>query len=163
MVGHEALRLLQARLDDPQCPCVGMVADLQLHYDLRIRQTERHLWSPALSGHFEDNDEGGTVLFGLIGPNPSVWTAIAFSYLALGTGILFLLTLGGVQVFLGKNPWAFGASLALLVLMLVAWAIAQAGHKIAAPQTTILRHFLEDTFDLNAREHQRTDEDPYHA
>jgi len=163
MTGQEALQLLHQRLSAAQCPCVGMLADLQLHYDLRIPKAERHLWSPALSGHFEDTEEGGTILFGLIGPNPNTWTAVAFSYLALGTGILFLLTLGGVQIFLDKNPWAFWASLMLLFLMLVAWVIAQVGQRIAAPQTTVLRHFLEDTFQLNAQEHQRTDADPYHA
>jgi len=140
-----------------------MIADLQMHYDLRMPQDQRHLWSPALSGHFEDKEGGGSVLHGLIGPNPNAWTAVTFSYLACGTGILFLTTFGGVQLFLGKNPWAFWASLVLLFFMLIAWLAAQAGQKIAAPQTATLRHFLEDTFQLDAEEHQRTDNDPYHA
>ena len=163
MASQEALQILQDQLNQPGCPCVGMVAELQLHYDLRVPKQERHLWSPSLSGHFEDQKDGSSVLHGLIGPNPSAWTAIAFSYLACGTGILFLLTLGGVQLFLDKNPWAFWASLILVVFMIIAWLTAQAGQKVAAPQTAALRHFLEDTFQLNAAEHLRTDEDPYHA
>lgn len=162
MASQEAMQLLQKRLNQPGCPCVGMIAELQLHYDLRVPMAERHLWSPSLSGHFEDKDSG-SVLHGLIGPNPNAWTAVAFSYLACGTGILFLLTLGGVQLFLDKNPWAFWASLVLVALMGVAWLAAQAGQKVAAPQTAALRHFLEDTFHMSEAEHLRTDEDPYHA
>ncbi|MDA0668241.1 MAG: hypothetical protein O3A95_10345 [Planctomycetota bacterium] len=163
MASQDAMRLLQSRLNQPNCPCVGMIADLQMHYDLRVPKEERHLWSPSLSGHFEDLADGGSVLHGLIGPNPNAWTAIAFSYLACGTGILFLLTLGGVQLFLDKNPWAFWAILVPLIVMFFAWFAAQAGQKVAAPQTASLRHFLEDTFHMSEAEHLRTDQDPYHG
>lgn len=160
--GQDALGLLQKDLDRPGCPCVGMVADIQLHFDLRVPKEERHLWSPALSGYFEDQEEGGSVLHGLIGPNPSTWTAVTFSYLALFTGILFLLTLGGVQLFLENSPWALYLAGFLFLLVGVNWLIAQAGQKMAADQTATLRHFLEDTFLVGSEEHDRTDEDPYH-
>lgn len=161
--GKDAIARLQRDLNAPDCPCVGMVADLQLHFDLRIPPAERHLWSPALSGYFEDQEKGGTMLHGLIGPNPSTWTAVAFSYLALFTGILFLLTLGGVQLFLENSPWALYLAGILFLLVGVNWVIAQAGQKMAADQTAVLRHFLEDTFHMGPEEHSRTDADPYHA
>ena len=160
--GKEAIERLQVELDKPGCPCVGMVADLQLHFDLRMPKPERHLWSPALGGYFEDREEGGSTLHGLIGPNPSTWTAVAFSYLALFTGILFLLTLGGVQIFLENNPWGLYTAGFLALLVGVNWLIAQAGQKMAADQTALLRHFLEDIFQVGPEEHRRTDEDPYH-
>lgn len=160
--GKDAILQLQKDLDRPDCPCVGVIADLQLHFDLRIPKADRHLWSPALSGYFEDREQGGAVLHGMIGPNPSTWTAVAFSYLALFTGILFLLTLGGAQLFLNNSPWGLYAAGFLLVLVGVNWLIAQAGQKMAADQTALLRHFLEDTFLIGPEEHLRTDEDPYH-
>lgn len=153
--------ILQARLDREDCPCVGMIADKQLHFDLRMPVEDQHLWSPALGGNFETEGEDHSVLHGLIGPNPNAWTAIAFSYLACGTGILFLLTLGGVQLFLGKSPWAFLASLLLVLFMVVAWIVSQVGQRFAATQTKVLRGFLEDTFLLSDEEHRRTVEDPY--
>ena len=157
----EAMGILQARLDQGDCPCVGMLADKQLHFDLRMPVEDRHLWSPALGGNFETKNENHSVLHGLIGPNPSAWTAIAFSYLACGTGILFLLTLGGVQLFLGKSPWAFWATLFLVLCMVIAWIISQVGQRVAAPQTRVLRGFLEDTFLMSDEEHRRTEDDPY--
>ncbi|MHC4379690.1 MAG: hypothetical protein ACYSU1_01185 [Planctomycetota bacterium] len=157
----KAMGMLQTRLDHEDCPCVGMIADRQLHFDLRMPQHERHLWSPALGGNFEVSGEDSSILHGLIGPNPSAWTAIAFSYLACGTGILFLLTLGGVQLFLGKSPWAFWATLILVLFMVVAWVVSQLGQRVAAPQVKILRGFLEDTFLFSAEEHRRTEENPY--
>lgn len=158
----EAIGILQARLAEETCPCVGMVADLQLHFDLRMPPPERHLWSPALGGHFEARDEHSSILHGLIGPNPSAWTAVAFSYLACITGILFLLTLGGVQVFLGNYPWGFGGCAILLLFMGIAWVISQVGQRIAAPQTFVLRRFLEETFHLDPETLRRTERDPYH-
>ncbi len=156
----EALAQLQAALKQ-DCPYVGMVAELQMHFDLRLPPGQRKLWSPTLSGNFEPA-ETGCVLHGLIGPNPSAWTAIAFSYLALATGILFLLTLGGVQVFLDSTPWAFLATLGLLVLVLLTWLLSQLGQRLARPQTIALRHFLEQVFSLPPEEQQRTEADPYH-
>lgn len=160
--GEQALNLLQQQLDLSNCPCVGEIMKVQQHFQLGIPKAERKFWSPVLSGHLEQPEDVGSTLHGLIGPNPNLWTAVAFSYIAFGTGILFLLTLGGVQLFLGNSAWAFWVALALAFLMMVAWILSQVAQKLAAAQTAGLRHFLEATFQLDALEQQRTDQDPYH-
>lgn len=152
---------LQAWLARPDCPCRGMVAAMQRVVDLRVRPEQRHLWSPALGLQIEE-DEQGTVIHGLIGPEPGVWTCIAFSYVALATGLLFLLTFGFVQLSLGQTAWAFWLAAVLAALTATVWFVARAGQRLAAPQTAELRHVVEDALGLSAAEHARTDEDPYH-
>ncbi len=160
----EVVQCIQARLALPDCPCHGFVADVQRVIDLRIPQKDKHLWSPALGLQIEaDREQGhGSVVHALIGPEPAVWTAIAFCYVAMITGLLFTVTLGAVQNFLGQSPWAFWIAGALLLAMLGVWFVARAGKQLAAPQTVILRHFLEDALGLDRSQRELTDVDPYH-
>ena len=97
----------------------------------------------------------------LIDPEPALWTAIAFCYVASITGLMFTLTLGFVQKFLDQYAWAFWVAGALLVGMIAVWFVARAGQKLAAPQTTELRHFLEGALELDESQRLRTDVDPY--
>jgi hypothetical protein len=79
------------------------------------------------------------------------------------TGLLFTVTFGLVQNFLGQSPWAFWIAGVMLLAMLVVWWVAQAGKVLAAPQTIVLRHFLEDSLGLDRSQRELTDADPYHV
>lgn len=160
----EVVHCIKARLAQPDCPCRGFVADVQRVIDLRMPAEGKHLWSPALGLQIEaDTEQGrGSVVHALIGPEPAVWTAIAFCYVALITGLLFTITFGAVQNFLDQSPWAFWVAGGLLLAMLAVWWIARVGKQLAAPQTIVLRHFLEDALGLDRSERELTDADPYH-
>lgn len=158
------VRRVQERLGADDCPCRGMVADLQRVIDLRMPPEDKHLWSPALSLQIEPEPDGaeGSVVHGVIGPEPEVWTGIAFAYVGIGTGLLFLLTFGSVQLVLDHTPWAFWLAGLLAVAMASVWLVARTGKRLAAPQTVVLRHFLEDALELGPNERRHTDVDPYH-
>jgi hypothetical protein len=141
----QAIAAIQAKLAEPNCPCRGYVADLHHHFDLRIHNKDHKLWSPMLSGNVIANEEGA-VIQALVGPNPNIWTAVAFSYLASFTGLLFLLTFGAVQLGLGQDPWAFLAGLGILVFATIVWALSKLGQRLAADQIVILRDVLDETF-----------------
>lgn len=144
---------------------VGRMAREQRHAELRIPMADRHLWSPTLSVNLAASEEqtDGTQVTGLIAPHPNVWTAVMFCNLAFATGVLFLLTFGGVQLWLGHWPWAFVGAGVLLILLVVVYLISQAGQKLGAPQAVHLRHLLEAALAAPAEEIHRTDKDPYHA
>jgi len=155
---------IQRRLAASDAPCRGFVAEKQRVIDLRVSEQGKHLWSPALGLQIEaDRERGdGSVVHALIGPEPGVRTAIAFCYVASITGLLFSLTLGFVQKFLDQYAWSFWVAGALLVGMIAVWFVARAGQRLAAPQTTELRHFLEDALELDISQRMRNDVDPYH-
>lgn len=160
----EIVQRIQRRLAAPDAPCRGFVAEKQRVIDLRVPEQDKHLWSPALGLQIEADpkQDQASVVHALIGPEPAVWTAIAFSYVALITGLLFTVTLGFVQKFLDQYAWSFWIAGGLLTAMVVVWFVARAGQRLAAPQTTVLRHFLEDVLELDESQRLRTDLDPYH-
>lgn len=159
------VRTLRDRLLEDNAPCVGMVAEVQRVIDLRVRPEDKHTWSPALSLQIEadPDQEGATLIRALIGPEPAVWTGIAFGYMALFTGVLFTVTFGVVQTSLGQPAWAFWIAGLLLLGFVGMWFFSRAGKQLAAPQTVVLRHFVEEALGLSAEEHARTDADPYHS
>jgi hypothetical protein len=142
---------------------VGRLAAGQRHVELRMPVADRHLWSPSLSANLKEREGGSTRVTGLIGPMPNVWTAVAAINLGCVTGILFLATFGGVQMWLDRTPWAFLGVGILLLALVVVYLVAQAGQRIGAPQARHLRHLLEDALQLPEEERRRTDENPYHA
>jgi len=141
-----AILAIQQKLADPACACRGFVAELQHHFDLRVHAKVQHLWSPTLSGSLTPLENGQSLLHGLISPNPSIWTAVAFSYLACFTGLLFFLTFGVVQISLGQQPWAFFAVAAILVLAASVRLASRLGERFAVEQITLLREVLEEIF-----------------
>ena len=61
-------------------PCYAEVSNH--HIFLRVSPEEIHYWSPQLDLSCEAKEEGeGTLIRGLYGPHPHVWTFFMFSYL----------------------------------------------------------------------------------
>jgi hypothetical protein len=114
------------------------------HIILRLPEDARHLWSPRLEIALEPHDEG-TLIRGLYGPSPQVWTFFTISYGAIGVLALFVTIIGTSQLMLdlpGHTLWALPllGGIALFLYML-----SQTGQKLGAEQTFALHHFFEDT------------------
>jgi len=111
---------------------------------LKIKSEERHFWSPQLNITMEEN-ENGTLIRGLYGPNPSIWAMFFFVYSALGIIILFAGMVVLTQLSLGlETPlwWVIPFCIALIIIIYI---IAQTGQKIGAQQMFDLHHFYEET------------------
>ena len=115
------------------------------HIVIRVAPEERHFWSPQLSLTIEEEEENSLVR-GLYGPSPNVWTIFLLIYLAIGVLALFAL-------FLGLSYWMLGQDIAILWALpvlggaaIAVYLIAQFGQKIGAEQMFRLNHFIEDTF-----------------
>ncbi|MFY0643333.1 MAG: hypothetical protein JXR19_02595 [Bacteroidia bacterium] len=114
------------------------------HIILKIPTSEQHYWSPQLSLSLEDENEG-TLVRGMYGPPPSVWTMFAFGYFALA--VAFVVT--GIAAYSyhlldisTKLVWLLPA---YLVAALILYMVAQFGQKLGAEQTYTLHHFYEET------------------
>jgi hypothetical protein len=108
------------------------------HANLRFSDEYQHFWSPQLN--LEVVEEGGqTLLKGLFGPNPKVWTMFFFFYSGLGFLALVGLIYGGVQWSLKMAPTGFWLMTAALILEGVFYLFARTGKRLAADQMQILR------------------------
>lgn len=111
---------------------------------VRVKKEEKHYWSPELHIDFERLPEGNTLIRGLYGPNPNVWTLFAFMYGSVVLCILFLGIYEGCQYSLGiLDSFSLGIPIMIGVGMLL-YVVSQIGQKLAAEQTFAIHHFLED-------------------
>ncbi|MFQ5583831.1 MAG: hypothetical protein ACE5GL_05295 [Calditrichia bacterium] len=109
---------------------------------LSIPPEKEHFWSPRLTVEVDEHEKG-SVVRGLFGPRPSVWTMFAgfyFSVIILGTvGLIF----GLVQWSLKMTPYGLWAVPAAIVLLAVAYGIALSGQNLGLAQMHLLRSVLD--------------------
>jgi hypothetical protein len=105
----------------------------------------RHFWSPQLSISLEEHEEGGSIVRGLYGPQPTIWAFFTYGYGAIGIIALFILVIGGGNLAIGKSGMILWALPVLAGLALILWIIAQTGQKIGVEETFRLHQFYEGT------------------
>lgn len=111
---------------------------------IRIHPEQQHFWSPQLSLMLEVEEEG-TLIRGLYGPAPSVWTIWTLGYGALGVLSTFAAIFGFVQLNLGKPAPVLWSLVVFGIIAVVLYISAQMGQKLGAEQTFQLHHFYEET------------------
>ena len=60
------------------------------HIFIKIKKEDIHFWSPQLHLEIEEQDNKSSKVYGVFGPNPSLWTFLCFSILGLLSSLLFL-------------------------------------------------------------------------
>ncbi|MBE2206649.1 MAG: hypothetical protein IAE84_03635 [Saprospiraceae bacterium] len=130
------------RLEQPGAPCVA--AFFPQHVILRVPPEERHFWSPCLELSLEEEGDH-TLIRGLYGPNPQVWTMFILIYGAIGVLALFITIIGVSRVMLDMSAPVLWALPVLGGAALLLYIFSQTGQKLGAEQTFTLHHFFEDT------------------
>lgn len=140
------MQLFEQQLMDSERRCVGTIIP-DNHVLIKINPSERHFWSPQLWLTFDTEPNGNTLLRGLYGPSPSVWTLFVFGYGALGVAALFIAMAGLAQLNLDMPAPILWALPVIALLALGIYITAQIGQKLGAQQTFELHHFLETTLE----------------
>lgn len=111
---------------------------------LRIPPNRRHFWSPELQVGV-DSDSDGSLVSGLFGPRPGVWSM----YVALYAFVLFVAIMGGSfgasQIMLGQAPLAFWSLPASVTAALAVYGIGRVGRRLGREQIQELDSFLNRT------------------
>ncbi len=142
MQPEEIKERFRLRIAEPGAPCTA--AYFPQHIILRLPEEEQHFWSPRLELALEAQDEG-TLIRGLYGPSPQVWTFFTIAYGAIGTLALFIGIIGTSQLMLdlpGHILWVLPVLAGIALFLYVA---SQTGQKLGAEQTFTLHHFFEHT------------------
>lgn len=127
-----------------------IVKRLDDHVFIKFNNEQIHFWSPQLQLEINDVEEGGSKLFGLFGPNPTLWTF--FMFLHFGVAILFI----------GMSVWAYssaslgrpyGLQIGLMIFTVVLWfvlyAFGRAGRSKGKPQMHQLYDFMNKSLNQN--------------
>lgn len=90
------------------------------HVFIKFNRSESDFWSPQLQIEVVEQEDGNSIIYGLIGPNPTLWTF--FMFVHFGVATLFIIF--GVWAYsnnaLGKG---IGPQLGLMALMVVTWIV----------------------------------------
>ncbi|KAA3614576.1 MAG: hypothetical protein DWQ05_14865 [Calditrichaeota bacterium] len=142
MTVQEVFSRIQSQLEGEGARCTGTI--LSKFAILRIPPKDQHFWSPELTIEAEES-ENGTLIRGLFGPKPPVWTFFASLYFL----VTFIGVAGGfyglIQLNLGMDPVALWAVPVSLILLSGAYATAFTGQKLSFEQMELMRAFLEQS------------------
>lgn len=133
---------LKEMIEDPPETLQGHIVDN--HIILDITAEYQHYWSPQLNFRVEEDetDPQQSIVSGLIGPKPTVWTLFIFIYFIIGVGGLFASTVGVSKWLLGEySIWLLTIPLTI-ALMLSARAVGKYGERLADDQMEWLKQFV---------------------
>ncbi|AUC83418.1 GTP-binding protein [Lacinutrix sp. Bg11-31] len=146
-INEENNTLLKLFEDTKNTQTSFIVSRVDDHVFIKIPKAKQHFWSPQL--HLEINkneDRNNSTLYGLFGPNPTVWTLFMFLHFVV------------IGLFLGFGIWAYAnwslesdysIQLFISFLMVLIWFIlyfgGRMGKKTGTDQMHELHHFMRDT------------------
>ena len=116
------------------------------HVILRIPPEQQHYWSPQLTLELEEHGKS-TIIRGLFGPKPGVWTMFVFFYSAIGFLTLMGLIFGLSQMMLNMNAYGLWAVPVGLFIMIGLFAMSKIGQRLGHDQMHLLNKLLFDSFD----------------
>ncbi len=119
------------------------------HVFIRIPKNKQHFWSPQLHLEINEVDEKSSLLHGLFGPNPTVWTLFMFLHFFVAV------------VFIGFGAWAYsnwslgnsyGLQIGVMVFMVVLWFAlyfaGRIGKSTGKEEMHLLHDFMNKTLKL---------------
>jgi hypothetical protein len=119
---------------------------VQEHAFIRIPEEKQHYWSPELHVWAREQD-GETIVYGVMGPKPKIWTMFMFLYTGVLTMAFFGSSYGIIQLILGiKADFLWSIPFGLLAIAIV-FAAARYGQYKGKEQTDLLRNFLEEAIE----------------
>lgn len=113
------------------------------HAVLHVPSGEERVWSPFLSLDLVWHEEG-TLVRGLFGPKPSIWSLFVAAYAICGFGAVFALGFAYAQWSLGQPPWALWVLPVAALGALATYTFARYGQQRGRGQMDALRGFLDD-------------------
>jgi hypothetical protein len=146
-VKQDKAMLLQVFEDKKTTQSEFIVSRIDDHVFIKIPKTKQHFWSPQL--HLEINkefDKEGSIIYGLFGPNPTIWTLFMFlHFLVAGFFITF-------SIWSYVN-WSLADSYSLqlfftlfaVVIWLALYLSGRLGKKAGMNEMHQLHHFMRDT------------------
>lgn len=133
---------IKTRLVSKDALCTGKIVDN--HVIFKIPVSQQHYWSPQLTLDLESKN-GGSLIRGLYGPNPAVWTMFVFFYSMIGFLTMLGLIFGLSQMILKMDPYGLWAVPIGGFLLIGLFVISKTGQKIGQKQMHQLKDFLDDS------------------
>lgn len=140
----DLMERFKTNLNSSDCKYCSKIIDQHIVIDVPF--DEDHFWSPQLNIEILKGETTESVVKGLFGPKPQVWTLFMFLHFAVGITFLIFLTLLYVR-------WSFEASLVfpliMVILLPIIWGslyfIGRLGRRKGKEQMEELHDFMMET------------------
>lgn len=113
------------------------------HIFIKFNKDNHHFWSPQLHLEIDGIDKKNSKLYGVFGPNPTLWTFFMFLHFGVATCFIILAIWAYSSAALNKP---YSLQLALMGFMLVLWFVlyffGRAGKHKGKPQMQELHTFM---------------------
>lgn len=120
------------------------------HVFIKFQKKDVHFWSPQLHLEINEIDTENSKVYGLFGPNPTLWTFFMFLHFGVGTFFIIFGIWAYSSASLGKS---YGLQLGGMIFMVIVWfvlyAFGRAGRRKGKPQMNQLFHFMREVLQLN--------------
>ena len=134
-------KALQAFKDKKSEQSKYIVTCVDHHVFIKIPKEKQHYWSPQLHLEIDPIDDDSSLLSGLFGPNPTVWTMFMFFHFIVAG--LFI----GFGVWAYSN-WSLGEPFliqgAMMILMVLIWFVLYYGGRMGKAKGNDEMHLLYD-------------------
>lgn len=116
------------------------------HVFIRLPKHKQNFWSPQLHLEINEIDSKSSMLHGLFGPNPTVWTMFMFLHFFVA-GLFIAFGIWSYTNWTLENPLGF--PLTMMILMVVAWFVlyfaGRMGRSKGRAEMLQLYAFMNDT------------------
>lgn len=122
-----------------------IVSKVDNHIFIRVPKSEQQFSSPQLHLEIVPTDNDNSVVKGLFGPNPTIWTLFMFLHFVI------------IMLFLGNSVWMYSnwslerplfiqaiISVVLIATWIALYLIGQSNKKKNIPQMLEQHHFMRD-------------------
>lgn len=128
--------------------CKYCIKVIDGHIVIDISAEENHFWSPQLNIEIERIGENRSLVKGLFGPKPQVWTLFMFIHFAMAVAFISFSIAAYVQWILkGDYKAALIVTLALPILWIVMYFLGRIGKKTGHKQMDELHEFMMETLE----------------
>lgn len=116
------------------------------HFVLDIAEEAVHYWSPQLQFRIEEHRDkpGQSIVLGLVGPRPRVWTLFMFVYFSTATIGLLLSLYGLSRQSLGEENYMIWSFPIAIVFMLTAYWSGKMGERLGKAQVEQLKDVVRE-------------------
>ncbi|MFS4491284.1 GTP-binding protein [Maribacter sp. 2308TA10-17] len=123
-----------------------LVKRLDEHIFIKFNKENNHFWSPQLHLEIDEVDKTNSKLYGVFGPNPTLWTF--FMFLHFGVATLFIII--GIWAYSSAAlDKSYGLQLGMMGFLVLLWFVlyflGRAGKQKGKPQMQELYRFMMDT------------------
>ena len=132
-----------------------VVSRIDNHVFIKFPKQKQHFWSPQLHIEIDDVNEKKSVIRGLFGPNPTVWTMFMFFHF-LVAGLFIGFAVWAYSLWSLKHPYFIQimGMVAMIIIWFVLYFAGRMGKTKGKEEIKQLCSFLEKTLDLkDVKEH----------